>query len=43
MNTNNGNKILIKLADNSAGSGTPVVLAGQTSGSLSIVLFQSQL
>ncbi len=36
MNTNNGNKILIKLADDSAGSGTPVVLAGQTSGSLSI-------
>ena len=36
MNTNNANKILIKLVEDEGGSETPIVLAGQTSGSLSI-------
>lgn len=34
MNNSQGNKILIKLVETTTGSETPVVLAGQTSGSL---------
>ncbi len=36
MNTNNANRILIKLVEDEGGSETPIVLAGQTSGSLAI-------
>jgi hypothetical protein len=36
MNKIEGNRILIKLVESPSGAGTPVVLAGQTSGSLGI-------